>query len=215
MPNSLGINRNVNTLSLSAAATLGPDVDQVVANATSSGFTITLCDFSDGAAHQVIITISPSDSSGNTVTVQGNAAAFSTTLASNGTTSVTLQTQADGTWFVMGFLSVTSAATASSTATSQNASQSLNVSSAQSGVTSEVLQISSANSGITSQGLNVSSAQSGVTSNSLITSQTGSNATSAVASGSLNTSSAGSTATSQNASQSLVISLVSSVANSG
>lgn len=158
MPNSLGINRNVNTISISAAATLGPDTDQVVANATSAGFTITLCDFYDGAAHQVEIIISPSDSSGNTVSVSGNAGAFTTSLASSGTSSALLQTQANGTWFVVSDVSAVSAGSASSAATSAGLQASL----AQSGATSLVITDSSSRSIAASATLSGTSASQSV-----------------------------------------------------
>ena len=110
MPASLGINRNLSTISISAAATVGPDVDQVIADATSAGFTLTLTDFTDGAKHQLEVLISPSDTSGNDVTIIGNAGAFTATVSSDGATSVLLETQFGGTWFVVADVSSTDAA---------------------------------------------------------------------------------------------------------
>lgn len=173
------ISRNVNTITASSAQTVGPDVDQVICNATSAGFTLTLTDVLDGALHQVEILISPSDTSGNDVTISGNAGSFSTVVSSDGSSSVLLQTQYDGTWFVVGDVSTVSSAAANSravsaglaasgstsVATSQNGSQSQNVSSTQSIAASAVLSGVSATASVAtsqngSQSLNVSSAMS-------------------------------------------------------
>jgi hypothetical protein len=173
------IGRQQVTLSASAAATVGPEVTQVICNATSAGFTLTLTDFNDGAKHQLEVLMSPSDSSGNDVTISGNAGAFTTTVSSDGSTSVLLETQYNGTWFVVADVSTGSAAAANSravsaglaasgstsVATSQNGSQSQNVSSTQSIATSAVLSGVSATASIAtsqnaSQSLNVSSAMS-------------------------------------------------------
>jgi len=175
---TLNVNRNVSTLSATAAVTLGPDVDQLICDATSAGFTVTLCDFNDGADHQVEIIIDLDDVSGNTVTVSGNAGVFSASLSSSGTTSAIFQTQYDGTWFIAGDVSSVSAgaansraisaglaaSTAGSTATSQNTSQSANVSTAGSGVTSNSLNISLTGSTASSQNTSQSILLSVVTS---------------------------------------------------
>ena len=188
------IQRQVITINASAAITVTPDMDQIICDATSAGFTVTLYKINDGATHQLIVAVDPDDSSGNAVTITDGS--FSTTLDAAGA-AVTLETQTDGTWMIAGQYPVTSSAAATSSATSAG----LAASAATSAVASGSLNTSSVGSTATSQNgsqsLNVSSAQSGVTSESL------------------NVSSVGSTATSQNASQSLVISLVSSVANSG
>lgn len=190
------ISRQVNTLALSATATLGPDVDQVVANATSAGFTITLCDFSDGALHQVEIVISPSDSSGNTVSISGNAGAFTTSLSSSGTTSAMMQTQTDGTWFVVGDVSSVSAGAANSRAVSAGLAASTADSKAVSDSVVISTNLTTVNSAVASGSLNTSTADSKAVSDSVVIST-------------LTT-----TANSKDTSSNLRISIVASTANS-
>lgn len=182
MPASLGVNRNLSTISVSAAATIGPDVDQVIADATSAGFTCTLTDFEDGALHQVEFFIDPDDSSGNNVTISGNAGAFTASLSSDGATSLIIQTQADGTWIVVADVSSTDAAAANSravsaglqasTADSKAVSDSVLTSTADSKAVSNSVVISTltttSNSKDTSQSVLISTANSADTSQSVI-----------------------------------------------
>lgn len=174
------IDRNAYTRNVSATVTLKPEDYIVVANATSAGFTITLPDWSDGAEHDILIQISSSDSSGNTVALSGNAGAFTQNLASNATNSVWLKTRQDGTWFVAGYQSVTTAAAASSaaasaglaasTADSKAVSDSVLTSTAQSGVVSASTGLSAATSRDTSQSTLISVADSKAVSDSVTTS---------------------------------------------
>lgn len=98
MPASPGINRNVNTLSITASATVGIDVDQVVADATSGAIAVTLYPApGDGALHQVIV--EKSDSSANAVTVGDGTFSFSLT---NQYDSVICQLTQAGVWFGIG-----------------------------------------------------------------------------------------------------------------
>lgn len=182
MPASLGVNRNLSTISVSAAATIGPDVDQVIADATSAGFTCTLTDFEDGALHQVEFFIDPDDSSGNNVTISGNAGVFTASLSSDGATSLLIQTQADGTWIVVADVSSTDAAAANSravsaglqasTADSKAVSDSVLTSTADSKAVSNSVVISTltttSNSKDTSQSVLISTANSADTSQSVI-----------------------------------------------
>jgi hypothetical protein len=191
---TLNLNRNISTLTATAAITLGPDVDQLICDATSAGFTVILCDFEDGADHQVEIIISTADSSGNTVSVSGNAGAFTASLSSSGTTSAIFQTQYDGTWFIAGDVSSVSVGAANSRAISAGLAASNATSAATSGV-------SQANSVATSQNLSQSTTISTV----------GSVAGSATLSG---VSATASVATSQNVSQSATVSVAQSTAAS-
>jgi hypothetical protein len=211
MPN-VDISRQVQTVNVSTTYSLkDPDISQVICDATSAGFTVTLYDDLDsGAYHRVVVAISPNDSSGNTVTIVNAGATFSTSLDAT-SEAVEIETQTDGTWMIAAQFSTTQAATASSKADSAG------------------LRASNAASTATSTALNASSATSASTSNSLIISQTGSVATSQNGSQSLNVSSTGSVAasavlsgvsitasvaTSQNGSQSLNVSSAMSLAAS-
>lgn len=70
------INRNVNTLNLTASATIGIDVDQVMCDCTSGAITVTLYPApGDGALHRVVV--EKTDSSGNAVTVTDGTFTFS------------------------------------------------------------------------------------------------------------------------------------------
>jgi hypothetical protein len=141
------ISRNVNTIQISAAATIGFDVDQVICNATSAGFTVTIYDdLNSGTYHRLVIAISPDDSSGNTVTIVNQGGTFSTTLAST-SAAVELETQYDGTWIITAAFPTLDANTAISAADSAG------------------LEASNAFSEATSAGLAASAAESGVTLN--------------------------------------------------
>lgn len=221
---SLGVDRNVNTVSVTTTYTVGADVDQVIADATSAGFTITLTDFEDGAMHQVEVIVDPDDSSGNTITVEGNATVFSTSLSSTGTTSALLQTQADGTWFVVGDVSSVSAGAANSravsagsqasTADSKAVSDSVLTSTADSKAVSNSVVISTltttSNSKDTSQSLLVSTADSKAVSDSVVISTLTTTTDSKDTSQSLLVS----TADSKTVSNSIVISTLTTTTNS-
>lgn len=207
-----GISREIITVNVSTTYSLvDPNIEQVICDATSAGFTVTLYDdLQSGMYHRVVVAISASDSSGNTVTIVNAGGTFSTSLDAT-SEAVELETTNTGTWIIAAQFSTTQAATASSKADSAG------------------LRASTASSASVSAGLNASSATSAATSNSLIISQTGSVAASAVLSGvsatasvatsqngsqSLNISSTGSVATSQNGSQSLNVSTAQSTAAS-
>ena len=96
MSNAIGsISRNVNTITVTAAYTVGIDIDQVIADATSGAITVTLYSSPlDGAFHQVIV--EKSDSSANAVTVTDGTFSFSLT---NQYDSVICQMTQAGVWF--------------------------------------------------------------------------------------------------------------------
>jgi len=191
------ISRQLITQSKSAAYTAQLTDDQIICDATSAGFTVTLYKVNDNAVHRLIVAISASDSSGNTVTITDGT--FSTTLNAAGA-AVTLETQYDGSWMIAGQYPVTSSATATSSATSAglaaSVAQSAGVSAAAGGTGA-----SSSTSTATSQNLSQSTTISTV----------GSVAGSATLSG---VSATASVATSQNASQSLNVSTAQSTAAS-
>jgi len=191
------ITRQVITKNVSAAYTAQLDDTQIVCDATSAGFTVTLYKVNDNAVHRLIVAIDPDDSSGNTVTITDGT--FSTTLSAAGA-AVTLETQYDGSWMIAGQYPVTSSATATSSATSAglaaSVAQSAGVSAAAGGTGA-----SSSTSTATSQNLSQSTTISTV----------GSVAGSATLSG---VSATASVATSQNASQSLNVSTAQSTAAS-
>jgi len=155
------IGRQIQTVNVSTTYSLtNPEIEQIVADATGGGFTITLYDdLQSGAYHRVVVSISSADSSGNTVTIVNAGATFSTSLDAT-SEAVELETTSTGLWIIAAQFSTTQAATASSKADSAG------------------LRASTASSASVSAGLNASSATSAATSNSLIISQTASNATS-------------------------------------
>ena len=191
------INRNIITQNVSSAYTSQLTDDQIICDATSAGFTVTLYQVDDGACHRLIVAVSPSDSSGNTVTITDGT--FSTTLSAAGA-AVTLETQYDGTWMIAGEYPVTSTATASSSATSA-------------GLAASVAQSAgvSAAAGGTGASTSTSTATSQNTTQSTTISQNLSTTNSAILSG---VSGTASVATSQNVSQSLNVSTAQSVAAS-
>jgi len=206
MPNQ-DISRQVQTVNVSTTYRLtDPNITQVIANATSSGFTITLFDdLQSGAYHRVIVSIDPDDVSGNTVTIVNAGATFSTSLAAT-SESVELETQQDGTWMIAAQFSTTQAATASSKADSA----AVNASTARSASTSGAINTSSASSAAASLVITDSTTRSIAASATLSgTSATASVAASATLSG---VSATASVATSQNASQSLNVSTALSAA---
>ena len=204
------IGRNVNQVSLTTTATLGADVELAIVNATGGNFTATLTDFEDNAFHQVEFVLDPADTSGNNVTISGNAGVFTTSISSDGATSCILQTQYDGTWFVVGDVSsvdaaaansrAVSAGTQASTADSKAVSDSITTSTADSKGVSNSVVISTltttANSKDTSQSVLISTADSQNTSQSVITSTLTTTTNSHIASLSVNLSVTTSTANS-------------------
>jgi hypothetical protein len=102
MPASPGVNRNVNTLPITASATVGIDVDQVTADATSGAIAVTLYPSpGDGAFHQVVV--EKSDSSANAVTVSDGTFTFS---LNNQYDSVICQLTQAGAWIGVGAFDV-------------------------------------------------------------------------------------------------------------
>ncbi len=128
------ISRQVQSVSVSTTYHLvDPNIGLIVANATSSGFTITLYnDLQSGAYHRVVVRISDSDSSGNTVTIVDAAAAFSTTLAST-SAAVLIETDQSGAWYAVATFPTEDAATAISAADSAGLVASSATSTAKSG----------------------------------------------------------------------------------
>jgi hypothetical protein len=189
-----------------------PNIGLIIANATSAGFTITIYnDTNSGAYHQLVVKVSDSDVSGNTVTIVDAAGVFSTTLATT-SAAVILETDATGNWNAVATFPTTNATTAISAADSAG----LRASNATSAATSNSLNISAGNSVAASATLSGTSATASVAtsqngSQSLNISTTGSVAASAVLSG---VSATASVATSQNASQSLNVSTAQSTAAS-
>lgn len=202
-----GIGRQIQTVSVSTTYSLtNPEIEQVICNATSSGFTVTLYDdLNSGAYHRVVVAISSADVSGNTVTIVNAGATFSTSI--NATSeAVELETQGNGTWMIAAQFSTTDAATASSKADSA----ATNASTARSASTSGAINTSSASSAAASLVITDSTTRSIAASATLSgTSATASVAASAVLSG---VSGTASVATSQNASQSLNVSTALSAA---
>lgn len=98
MPAIGSINRNVNTVSVTSDVTVGIDVDQVIANATSAPVAVTLYPSpGDGAKHEVVV--EKSDSSTNAVVVSDGT--FTFTLNSQYDSVRCEMTQA-GVWFGSG-----------------------------------------------------------------------------------------------------------------
>lgn len=191
------INRQLITRNVTGATTATPDDSQIICDATSAGFTVTLYKINDGAVHRLIVAVDPDDSSGNTVTITDGT--FSTTLSAAGA-AVTLETQADGTWMIAGEYPVTSSATATSSATSAGLAASV----------AESAGVSAAAGGTgASQSTSVATSQN--LSQSTTISTVGSVAASATLSG---VSGTASVATSQNVSQSANVSTAQSTAAS-
>ena len=94
------INRNATTLTITASATIGLDVDQVLANATSGAITATLSiGPGDGAFRQTVV--QKTDASANAVTVTDGTFTFSLTSQND---AVICQMTASGSWIgVAGF----------------------------------------------------------------------------------------------------------------
>ena len=189
------VNRNVITQHVSAAYSAQLTDDQIICDATSAGFTVTLYQVDDGACHRLLVAVDPADSSGNTVTITDGT--FSTTLSAAGA-AVTLETQYDGSWMIAGEYPVTSTATATSSATSAGLAASVADSAAV-----------SAGAGGTGASQAASVATSQNTTQSTVISQNLSTTSSAVLSG---VSGTASVATSQNLSQSSTISVAQSTA---
>lgn len=191
------ISRQLITRNVTGATTATPDDDQIICDATSAGFTITLYKVDDNAVHRLIVAVDPDDSSGNTITITDGT--FSTTLSAAGA-AVTLETQYDGSWMIAGQYPVTSSATASSSATSA-------------GLAASVAQSAgvSAAAGGTGASTATSVATSQNTTQSTTISQNLSTTSSAVLSG---VSGTASVATSQNLSQSANVSTAQSTAAS-
>jgi len=189
------INRNVITQHVSAAYTAQITDDQIIGDATSAGFQVTLYQVDDGACHRLVVAVDPDDSSGNTITITDGT--FSTTLSAAGA-AVTLVTQYDGSWMIEGEYPVTSSATATSSATSAglaaSVAQSAGVSAAAGGTGA-------------SQATSVATSQN--TTQSTTISQNLSTTNSAILSG---VSGTASVATSQNVSQSTNVSTAQSTA---
>lgn len=156
MPNQ-DISRQVQTVFVSTTYRLtDPNITQIVADATSAGFTITLYnDLDSGAYHRVVVKVSDDDSSGNTVTIVDAAANFSTTLAST-SAAIELETDANGDWIAVASFPTLDANTAISAADSAGAAASL----ATSGV---ALVSSEAVSGGSAAAVALSAATSGTT----------------------------------------------------
>lgn len=191
------ISRNVVTRSVSAATSAQLTDAQIICDATSAGFTVTLYQVDDGAVHRLVVAVDPDDSSGNTITITDGT--FSTTLNAAGA-AVTLETQYDGSWMIVGEYPVTSTATATSSATSA-------------GLAASVAQSAgvSAAAGGTGASQSTSVATSQNTTQSTAVSQNLSTTSSAVLSG---VSGTASVATSQNLSQSANVSSAMSLAAS-
>ena len=94
------INRNVTTLNITASATVGLDVDQVLADASSGSITVTLnTDPGDGAFRELVV--QKTDSGANAVTVTDGTFTFSLAAQND---SVICQMTAGGDWIgVSGF----------------------------------------------------------------------------------------------------------------
>jgi hypothetical protein len=94
------INRNVNTLSITASATIGLDVDQVLVDTGAGAVTVTLSTGpGDGAFRQVVVQKTTSDA--NAVTITDGTFTFSLAAQND---SVICQMTASGSWIgVSGF----------------------------------------------------------------------------------------------------------------
>lgn len=224
------IGRQIQSVSVSSTYSLtDPNIEQIVANATSAGFTITLYnDTNSGAYHRVVVKVSDSDVSGNTVTIVDAAGVFSTTLSST-SAAVELETDPAGNWLAVATFPTTNAATAISAANSAG----LRASTADSKAVSDSVVISTnlttANSTAASNSLNISVADSKAVSDSVVISTLTTTSDSKAASNSLNISVADSKAVSDSVvistlttttnskitSQSLILSVTTSTANSG
>ena len=191
------ITRQLITKNVSAAYAAQLEDNQIICDATSAGFTVTLYKVNDNAVHRLIVAVDPDDSSGNTVTITDGT--FSTTLSAAGA-AVTLEAQYDGSWMIAGEYPVTSSATAASSATSA-------------GLAASVAQSAgvSAAAGGTGASTATSVATSQNTTQSTVISQNLSTTNSAILSG---VSGTASVATSQNVSQSLNVSTAQSTAAS-
>ncbi len=155
------ISRLVSEVDVSTTYSLtDPNINLIVANATSAGFTITIYNDSDsGSFHELVIRISDSDVSGNTVTIVDVTGAFSTTLAST-SASVLLRTDGDGDWYAAATFPTEDAATAISAADSAG----LIASTTSSEAVSAAAGLSSATSATTSAGSKATIALSAATS---------------------------------------------------
>jgi hypothetical protein len=191
------ITRQAITKNVSSAYTAQLEDNQIIGDCTSAGFTVTLYQVDDGAIHRLIVAVDPADSSGNTLTITDGT--FSTTLSAAGA-AVTLETQYDGSWMIVGEYPVTSTATATSSATSAGLAASVADSAAV-----------SAAAGGTGASTATSVATSQNTTQSTTISQNLSTTNSAVLSG---VSGTASVATSQNVSQSATVSVAQSTAAS-
>jgi hypothetical protein len=151
------ITRQVITQHVTAAYTAQLADTQIVCDATSSGFIVTLYGDDSGAYHRLVVAIDPGDSSGNTVTITDGT--FSTSL-DTAESSVELEMQYDGTWMIAGQYPTTSALTAASEATSAGLAAAIALSAATSGTTVATSEATSAGSKAT---IALSSATSGTT----------------------------------------------------
>ena len=195
------IGREVFQVNVSAAYSVkDPDINLVICDATSAGFTVTLYnDTNSGAYHRIVVKVSDDDTSGNTVTIVDANGNFSTTLAST-SAAVELETDYSGNWVAVASFPTLDANTAISAADSAGLASSEAFSEADSAGAAA----STATSGVTTLTTTVSTNKSIAASATLSgTSAAESIAASAVLSG---VSGTASVATSQNASQSLLIS---------
>jgi len=203
------ISRESNSIEISTTYSLKDyDINLVIADCTSAGFTLTIYDdLQSGAYHRLVVKISDDDVSGNTLTVVNAGATFSTTLASTSAAMI-LETDNDGLWHEIATFPTLDANTAISAADSAG----LQSSTAQSVSTSGGLAASSATSGVTTLTTTVSTNKSIAASATLSgVSAAESIAASATLSG---VSATASVATSQDTSQSTNISTNKSVASS-
>lgn len=110
------IGRQIMSKNVSAAYTVQPEDSLIICDATSAGFQVTLYrDTDSGAYHRLVVKISDSDVSGNTVTITDGT--FSTTLAST-SAAVLLETDDDGDWIAVSSFPTLDANTAISAADS-------------------------------------------------------------------------------------------------
>jgi hypothetical protein len=157
------IDRNMITLFATGNVTVTPDVGQVVCDATAGIFTVTLYgDKNSGAYHRLVVAISGDDTSGNAVTITDGT--FSTSLSAT-SSSVELEMDSFGAWFIVAEYPTTAAATASSAADSAGLASSIASSEAQSaGATGFSVATSTATSQNTAQSAVISSTSSTATS---------------------------------------------------
>lgn len=212
-----GITRQIQTVNVSATYRLtDPNIEQIVADATDAGFTVTLYDdLNSGAYHRVVVKVSDDDVSGNTVTIVNAGATFSTTLAST-SAAVELETDFAGNWIAVASFPTLDANTAisaadsaalnASIALSASTSGAINTSVANSAAASLVITNSATGSVAASATLSGVSASQSIAASATLsgTSASQSIAASATTSG---VSNAISVATSQNTAQSTVISV--------